>query len=465
MISRLHIIYDNLLGRLADYTEPYFGFQAYYDTLPDQQKMDRLFELAEIIANQQVLVEQSRDANIIHAGFQPVFTALTDLAVEFPDYPPAGQIPETLLMIMIIDKIEQEVAGSGTVFDLAVELDEQTFCLEQITRPMTSSNFLFEDSTDIGNSVILINSTNTQELQDFINNEPFSLQLRLHLLIKLGVPLHPLVSGQYALIRFAQQGHPDAIYSCAALHLVKAGRLIHHPVPFTGTPSISSARRIMSDQKFQQFSDSLLILSEYNSQQDLLDKYLRIYHLIEHFMFRKPIVELERRGNNLPFSIRDFRTLYKSVEQSEADAIKKLFEKVLELEVEPGIKFSDKIFIDWQALVPAAIPDVADLNRLFDIMHISKGEFSYVAINNAARLSEIFHKLVYIFRNSVVHNKATEFHLNHETLTNHHETRNTAQVIIEKILLPWLEQISFYLIIEDNDLVWYHNPHLVLFND
>ena len=144
---------------------------------------------------------------------------------------------------------------------------------------------------------------------------------------------------------------------------------------------------------------------------------------------------------------------------------RKLLEKVLDLEVEPGIKFSDKIFTDWQALVPVAIPDVAKLNRLFDIMQISKAAFSYAAINNASKLSEIFHRLVYIFRNSIVHNKATEFHLNHETLTSHHETGNTAQVIIEKILLPWLEQISFYLIIEDNDLVWYHNPHLVLFND
>src|ERR1700761_3542282 len=169
MISRLHIIYDNLLVRLADYTEPYAGFQAYYDALPDQQRMDRLFELAETIANQQVLVEQSRDAVIIHAGFQPLFTALTELANEFPDYP-AGRIPETLLMIKIIDKIEQEVAGSGTVFDLTVEVDEQIFCIEQITRPMRPSNFLFEDPAAIENSVILINLANTQEIQYFIDN-------------------------------------------------------------------------------------------------------------------------------------------------------------------------------------------------------------------------------------------------------------------------------------------------------
>ncbi|WP_187261742.1 hypothetical protein [Pontibacter beigongshangensis] len=462
MVSRLNIIYTNLLQRLADYTIAYAGFQSYYDSFSTQAKMNRLFELAEIVANNQAAVIQSRDDNVIHNDFQPLSIALTELATEFPDYP-AGRITETLLMIKIINVIEQEVSGSGNPFNLSVQVDENLFCLEPITRMMKPSNFLFEDGTSTENSLVLINLSDLQELQDFLDNNPFSVELRLHLLIQLGRPAFPLIAGQYALIRFAQKGHSDAIYSCAALHLVKAGYLIHQPVSYSGVPTVSAARRILSDKEFQQFSDSLMILSEYNSQQDILDKYLRIYHLIEHFMFRKPIVELERRRNNRPFSIRDFRNLYRSVEQSEAEALKALLKTVMILEIEPGISFINKMFVEWQALHPVLIADVSHINRLFDLLQINKNAFSYTAVT-ADKLTEIFQKLVYAFRNSIVHNKATEFHLNHETMTSHHETGNAAQVVIEKFLLPWLEQISFYLIIEDNDLVWYHNPHLILFN-
>ncbi|TCD03203.1 hypothetical protein [Pedobacter psychroterrae] len=461
MIAKLNILYDKFLPLLADYSDTYAGYQAYEDVQPDQARKDRLFELAEKIAGYQNAVVASMAANVIYNDFQPLTTAVSDLATEFSDHP-VGRFSEVLMIIKIIDVIEKEVSGSGHPLDLTVELDDQIFCLEEIVRPMQRSNFLSEDPAAIENSIVLFNLSDLNELQNFIESALFGMDLLFHLLEKLGHATAPLIEGQFVLIRRAQQGQAEAVFSCAALHLVKAGKLVHEPVNYTGIPSVSASRKILSDQKFQQFSDSLMILSEYNSQQDILDKYLRIYHLIEHFMFRKPIVELERRRNNLPFSIRDFRSLYKSVEQSEPDAIKALLKEVMKREIEPNVTFTDKMFVDWQAL-SGHIIDINQLNRLFELMLINgKNPFSYAAIT-AMTLPDIFHKLVYAFRNSVVHNKATEFHLNHETMTIHHETGNVAQLVIENFLLPSLEQISFYLIIENNDLVWYHNPHLTLF--
>lgn len=463
MKATLNILYDNLLPLLETYTDTFPGYQAYEDGFADQHKKDRLFELAEKVAVLRTDVSTSIAAGLMFNKAQQLSTALSDLSQEFPDHP-AGRFNEALMIIKIFDVLEQGAANSGIPLDLALELDENIFCLEQIIRPMQRSNFLFEDPAAIDNSVVLFTLSDLTELQNFIDGASFSVGLLLHLLEKLGQPAQPLSSGQYVLIRTLQLGQTEAVFSCAALHLVKAGKLVHEPVDYMGLPTVNASRRILSNLKFQQFSDSLMILSEYNSQHDILDKYLRIYHLIEHFMFRKPIVQLERRRNNLPFSIRDFRTLYKNIDQSEADAIRALLKAVFVLEIEPHLSFSNKIFADWQAL-GGHIADINQLNSLFELMLINgKSPFVYADVNEAM-LADIFPKLVYAFRNSIVHNKATEFHLNHETMTVHHATGNVAQTVIERFLLPCLEEISFYLIIEDNDLVWYHNPHLVLFND
>lgn len=463
MKGTLNILYDNLLSLLETYTDTYAGYQAFEDRFANQQKKDRLFELAEKIAVLRDDVSNFKAANLILNNVQPLGTALSDLSLEFPDHP-AGRFNEILMIIKIFDVLEQGTASSGNSFDLTLELDETIFCLDQIIRPMKRSNFLFEDQAAIENSVVLFSLSDLNELQTFIDGASFSVNLLLHLLEKLGQPAQPLSSGQYVLIRTAQLGQTEAIFSCAALHLVKGGKLVHEPVDYLGLPTVNASRRILSNLKFQQFSDSLMILSEYNNQHDILDKYLRIYHLIEHFMFRKPIVQLERRRNNLPFSIRDFRTLYKSIEQSEADAIKALLKAIFILQIEPNVTFANKIFADWEAL-GGHIADINQLNRLSELMLINgKSPFAYAEINEAM-LADIFPKLVYAFRNSIVHNKATEFHLNHETMTVHHETGNVAQIVIERFLLPCLEEISFYLIIEDNDLVWYKNPHLTLFTN
>lgn len=463
MKARLNIVYDNLLLLLQEYTINHVDYPIYEASLPNQMRKDKLFELSEKVANYLIDINSSMGAVSIHNNFQPLTTVLSEMKMEFNDYP-ANRFNEVLVIIKIINIIEQEITGSGSAFDLTIQIDETIFCLEQITRPIRRTNFLYEDPSEIENSIILLHLSDLTGLEDFIDQSVISLDLLFHLLIKLGQPGQGLSTEQYVLIRAIQQGRNEAVFSCAALHLVKAGKLVHQPVNYTDLPTVSPSRRILSNKQFQQFSDSLIILSEYNSQQDILDKYLRLYHLIEHFMFRKPIVELERRQNNLPFSIRDFRNLYKSVEQSEAEVLKGLLKTVMSYSIELGITFKDKIFTDWQTLNSTHIPDVNNINRLFDLMlGNGKTPFSYITVN-AANLPDVFYKLVYAFRNSIVHNKATEFHLNHETMTNHHETGNAAQIVIEKFLLPCLEQISFYLIIEDNDLVWYHNPHLTLFN-
>jgi len=61
-----------------------------------------------------------------------------------------------------------------------------------------------------------------------------------------------------------------------------------------------------------------------------------------------------------------------------------------------------------------------------------------------------------------VHNRETEFHLTHGTLQTHSLIGSAAKDVLEKFVIPTLEEISFYLVIEKNPLVWYKASKLTL---
>ncbi len=74
-------------------------------------------------------------------------------------------------------------------------------------------------------------------------------------------------------------------------------------------------------------------------------------------------------------------------------------------------------------------------------------------------------KIIYAFRNSIVHNRETEFHLTHLALNNHPGIGDTAQLILEKFILPVIEEIVFKLIISENEIVWYESSKLQLWDE
>lgn len=76
-----------------------------------------------------------------------------------------------------------------------------------------------------------------------------------------------------------------------------------------------------------------------------------------------------------------------------------------------------------------------------------------------------FANLIYALRNALVHNRETEFHLTHETLLSHSQVQDTALQLLEKFILPIVEEIVFYLIIEQNEIVWFKNSTIQLYKE
>jgi len=70
-------------------------------------------------------------------------------------------------------------------------------------------------------------------------------------------------------------------------------------------------------------------------------------------------------------------------------------------------------------------------------------------------------KLIYYFRNSIIHNKETEFHITHTTLN----SSSDLVTFFESFLLPILENIIYFLIFKEDSIIDYPKNYLLLYGN
>jgi hypothetical protein len=159
--------------------------------------------------------------------------------------------------------------------------------------------------------------------------------------------------------------------------------------------------------------------------------------------------------------------MYDKINDSELNMLKKLFEDILTLEYSVGVTFKTKILTDWGGLIPGHFANDTNVNLLIKKLNMttSKGANMSHAYVTADTLIHFFPKLIYSFRNSMVHNRETEFHLTHMNLINHPLMMDTAKKILEIFLIPTLEEIVFHLIANQNNIVWYDQSKLSLWEE
>ena len=400
--------------------------------------------------------------NLIFEEFEPLKDLLNRFLVDFPDFP-NHRIKEIQLIIKLFTKISVE--SRDDYINLEEDIVTDSFCLQEFEEEITSEGFVYHDLTDLGNSIVLLDLNNLDGVDTLINDDSLTMELIFPLLSKIGNTSQTLNLSKYVLINNNLNGQKNRIFAYVALHLVRAGKLVHSPYNYNLLPQVNPRRKIVASNEYQQFSDSIAIISEYNYQKDILDKYLRIYHVVENFMFKSPLVALERKHNGRAFSIRDFQRMYFRISKSEISVLKKLFDDVLKLDYSGSVKFQKFILDKLQALVNSAAISTDHLDKLLALLKIEKGEeFMVYRDINLNTISGAFAQLVYAFRNALVHNRETEFHLTHLTLTAHPEINDSPKKILELFLIPVLEEIVFYLIIERNNIVWYNNPTISLYN-
>jgi len=458
-----NIIYNNLLRLLKNITIEGDDFDAYYNS-KDEAKGEELIKLDEGITSVIVDIKKSRLKKNIFTNFDNLINLLNEYNIKFNDYP-NNRINEIILIATLIRKLDEAIGG--TPYDIGTQnIAEGDFCLEVLSHPIAHGNFYYSDFSVpavIENSLILIDLSDFNALFNFISTAPFSIDLTAILLAKLGDASSVLKTKQYALVTNQLKNKPSSIYAFVCLHITSAGYLTHKPYLYTSKPNINPIRKILPKNPYQQFNDSLMIMSEYNYHKDILDKYLRLYHLIENFMYKYPLVTLEKNHDGAVFSIRDFKKMYEEISDNEPNTLKKLFKAIFSEFNSPGISFQQYIFSNWSSLTTHLSKDKID--KLLSLLRVSKssnkGSFTFDEVTTE-NISNVYSQIVYAYRNSLVHNRETEFHLTHGTLQTHSLIGSAAKDVLEKFVIPTLEEISFYLVIEKNPLVWYKASKLTL---
>lgn len=451
------IVYNNLNRIISGLTTNGNEFEQHYEGLGDEEKKADLFSLSEDIEVQLKEIKKSKLNGIIHADFDDTLTLLNKFLERFPDFP-NHRIQEGIVIVYLINLLNESIDEE---ISLEEDYDISQLEITKLNKQIHQSNFAYFDENDLRNSLVLLDFSNTSRIANYFSQNSIPRELIIQVIANLGIEGNPLQPTQYVLVNKNIVTNNSQIRSALCIHIVKSGKIIHTPYDYHQLPNISATRKVNQMVKYQQFDDSILILSEYNHQTDILDKYLRIYHLIENFMHKYPLTELERKYSGEVFSIRDFQRMHDVISNSELSALKKLFAAICEENYSDTQNFTEFIHFSWAELCPRIISDKSKIDSLLSLLRIDK---DYDSIN-ADQIPSFIAKLVYAFRNSLVHNRETEFHLTHETLLNHSQIENTAQLLLEEFVIPIVEEIVFYLIIEQNSLVWFSNSTIKLFDE
>lgn len=463
-MKKIDLLYQNLVSLLKNLYLESVSFESYYSILDDEKKKS-VVNIAESISSEQREVSRAYFQKEFYPSFTNLRSFLKDFEVSFSDFP-SFRKNELYAIISIIQKLTAEYSGSENV-NLEEEIDTNLFEIIELNESINKDNFFYFDSSNITSSLFLFNINKIEDFEYFIESISEGSFVLFYLLGKLGVPGSILSEKKYVLVDTNYAQNPKIVFSTLCLHIIKSGGIIHNSFEYNFPPRISPSTTIQLGKNYQQFADSIDIISEYNYQKDILDKYLRIYHVFENFMYKSPLVNLERESTGQVFSIRDFKRMYDKINKSEISMLKKLFDNILSLPYSSTHTFNSKILDDWQSLIPNKFPNEDKINGLLKILCIQTNNGANLMFDdvNASYLSKFISQLVYSYRNSMVHNRETEFHLTHLTLINHSVVGDTAKIILEEFLLPNLEELIFNLIICENSIVWYTNSTLRLWHE
>lgn len=364
---------------------------------------------------------------------------------EFPEFP-NGSFGKFVLFAVFAERLDE----ASALLD-ADDVDETAFAIRELSTPLPVSWFVRENAQSPLDSIAVFSCNEPAAVEAAVATANLSPPLVFHLLAALrGVAILP--AAQVAVVRHVPGViDPAAIEAYLRIVVLATGRAVHSPRTYTAVPSVLNQDSIVAGPPFQQWADVISVLSEYNFRDEVLIKYLTIYHVIENFMFKRPIVELERQNSGRMFSIRDFRRLYEQVEMKEGEALKRLFDDVFRLEASAGVAFEQHVCSRWAGLLVSN--SEGDVNSALTVLSVG---FTFAEFRANATPSR-FAKLVYSFRNAIVHNKETEFHLTYASLS------PGIVCLLEAFLIPTLEEISFAVIGRVNAGLWYQNRELRLY--
>lgn len=427
----------------------------------DESKIGLLYDIEEQLNTKLSELIAYRDASTLHSDFEGIYETI-NVNVGLLSNQTFTPVYDLLLSL----KLASRLVGSFEVIDedMSIPFDEfQIF--DEIPHYIDIDFYLHIGSQNYKDAVIFLNLKDGNA--DFITEEHVIPDPIVMLMLGL-LKDYSLEQCKKILIIKSDESAISLNKSVAALklHLVCSGSS-YHKVEVTNRDNLSIFKdKISLGNSYNQFDDSLMILSEYNSRKELLNKYLSIYHLAENFMCRYPLVRLQGQHQGNMFSIRSFRDMYDDLDGKEITMLRNFF-KIIYSESYKSNEFLLSAHEKFKVLVSDSIMTEAEVDSaLVKLGMVNKGRaltYDIISKYSAGQvkndLPQQLADLVYGIRNAIVHNKETEFHLSHEYL------EPCIYSLIDSFVVSILEDILLDLMVESNNLIWYPHSKIKLYEE
>lgn len=393
---------------------------------------DQFVDLLDDIKQESDEISIARNNLQLYANYQILEDLLDSIHTNFPTYN-FERYDELKVLIAISKVISDQVAD----FTITVNVTETDFDIIPLDSALTIPQFFYarENRTTFTDSVILFSPSQYSSIERDLRTANISIELLFIFLSKIGLQ-SPLPSPKYLVVKV---GHPEVnkVNSFLLMQMVSDGHVIHIPKVYSTSILNPWKDEIKIENRYQQFFDIFDVISEYNSIQNIIEKYLKLYQVIEDYMYKSALVKLERERNGQIFSLRDFKRMNEEVSTKEIVALKNFITDVFNLEYASGTSFKAYCLSQWSNLIQH-YQSATEINSVIAQFKVMDGDnpFTYSAVN-LNNVTKFFSHLVYNLRNSIVHNKTTEFHLTYRTLN------NDIYFMIGQFIIPVLENIVF----------------------
>lgn len=172
-----------------------------------------------------------------------------------------------------------------------------------------------------------------------------------------------------------------------------------------------------NDVLYEQYFEAYHVMNEAKHVNDLLGRYLRMFQVLELFVYRQTLVSIERQNNKNSAFVRN---VIKEAFKTGSDEKKQFVEGLL------------KVFPSLAAKITQ--DDIAPYDIFLDTTYSIKSGDQH----NAKKVARI----IYALRNSVVHNKESELHFSFGNVDEYLDGINLMKVILPKMEETIVETIN-----------------------